>query len=264
MKIDIRNLSFAPEGQNTAPVIADLNLSIASGEFLAIIGPSGCGKTSLLRMLAGLQSPHTGQIVFADADGPLEPRFLMAFQDHGLLPWLNVIDNACIGLEAAGLSRSGRYERAMTMLRRIGLDHVSNKKPAELSGGMRQRVSLVRLMISDGDVHLMDEPLSAVDAQTRLFLQQEILDLWSVKPRTTVYVTHDIEEALTLADRVIVMEKHGGKILADINVPTSRPRAATARPSAQIETLRWDIWDLLSNNASDVSQTRFSTSDAPA
>ena len=261
MNIEIRNLSYAPDGQKTDPVIADLSLSLTSGEFLAIIGPSGCGKTSLLKMLAGLRSPHTGQIVFADADGPREPKCLMAFQDHGLFPWLNVIDNACIGLEAAGLSRSDRYERAMTILRRIGLDHVSNKKPAELSGGMRQRISLVRLMISQGDVLLMDEPLSAVDAQTRLLLQQEILDLWSADPRTTVYITHDIEEALTLADRVIVMEKHGGSILADINVPTPRPRTATVRPDAQIEALRWKIWDLLSN---DVSQTRFATSDGPA
>jgi NitT/TauT family transport system ATP-binding protein len=252
MKIDVQDLGYNPSSRGAAPVIKDLSLEIASTEFLAIVGPSGCGKTSLLKLIAGLEKPHAGQISFSDADGVRQPRCLMAFQEHGLFPWLNVIDNACIGLEALGYSRSDRYERAMKVLKRIGLDSVAFDSPSTLSGGMRQRISLVRLMISEGEILLLDEPLSAVDAQTRIFLQQELLDLWAGAPRTTIYVTHDIEEALTLADRVIVMAKQGGEILADLLVPTPRPRIATARPTAEIETLRWKIWDLLSTDKAEV------------
>lgn len=251
MNILFQDVSFAYESADKDHVIDKFTFSIKSGEFVAIIGPSGCGKTSLLRLIAGLQTPTSGVLRFPGLHKRARPKCLMAFQEHGLFPWLSVLDNACIGLEAAGYSRLDRESRAMTVLKRIGLDHIANHKPAALSGGMRQRIALVRLIISEADILLFDEPLSAVDAQTRLFLQQELLDLWSAVPKTSVYVTHDIEEALTLADRVVVLSAKGGAILADILVPTPRPRTAAKRPSPAIEKLRWDIWDLLTIDGQD-------------
>jgi NitT/TauT family transport system ATP-binding protein len=248
VKIEFRDVSFGYQGQNGPQIMADLNLEVPSGQMLGIIGPSGCGKTSLLRMVAGLQTPTKGEILFSNPDAVGLPKSFMAFQDSGLFPWLSVLENACIGLEAQGVSKAVREGQVQDMLKRIGLDQVADKKPHELSGRMRQRIALVRLLVSGGDILLLDEPLSAVDAQTGRFLQQELLDLWSVEPKTTIYVTHDIEEALTLSDRVVVLSRNQGRILADITVPTPRPLIATARPTPDIERLRWEIWALLAES----------------
>ncbi len=245
MKIEFRGVSFGYQGQGGPQVVDDLNLEVPSGQMLGVVGPSGCGKTSLLRMVAGLQMPTTGEIHFTNPNVVAQPKSFMAFQDSGLFPWLSVLDNACIGLEAQGVAKTVRQGQVLDMLKRIDLADVADKKPHELSGGMRQRIALVRLLVSGGDILLLDEPLSAVDAQTRRFLQQELLDLWSAQPKTTIYVTHDIEEALTLSDRVVVLSRNGARILADITVPTPRPRVATARPTPDIERLRWEIWAML-------------------
>jgi len=256
VKLEFKNVEFHHGGTHPNLVFENLNLKVGSGELLGVIGPSGSGKTSLLRMIAGLAQPTKGALVFSGGNHENRPRCLMAFQNSGLFPWLSVLDNICIGLEAQGVGRSERMQRATAMLERISLGHVAHHLPHELSGGMRQRIALVRLLVSDGDVLLLDEPLSAVDAQTRKFLQQELLDLWSETPKTTVYVTHDIEEALTLSDRVIVLSARSGNILADIVVPTPRPRVAISRPKAEIEALRWDIWALLAQNQTTADQGR--------
>lgn len=245
MRVRVDNITVTYGRDKDVSVLQEFSLSLRSGEMVSVVGPSGCGKSSLLMALAGLKTPTSGEIRFPDWKGPGAPSRLMAFQEHGLFPWLNVLDNICIGLEAKATPRGAREARAMDMLERIGLAHVAQHKPGQLSGGMRQRISLLRLLVSGGDILLFDEPLSAVDAQTRLFLQQELLDLWSISPKTSVYVTHDIEEALTLGDRVIVMAEKGGRILADIPVTTPRPRRATARKTPDIEALRWEIWAML-------------------
>lgn len=245
MRIDLRDVCLSYGASSTVPVIDKLNISFNSNELVAVLGPSGCGKTTLIKAISGLLPLQSGHISFPDFQGSRRPSCYMAFQEHSLFPWLNVVDNISIGLEAQGVPKDVRTARAIAMLKKIALEDSAYKMPHELSGGMKQRVSLLRLLISDGDVLLFDEPLSSVDAQTRLMLQQELLDLWSDDPTTSVYITHDIEEALILADRVIVLSAHGGDILADINVPLSRPRMAIERKPAKIEKLRWEIWDLL-------------------
>ena len=245
MRVNLEKITLGYVNSGNQAVINDLSVNFRKDEFVAILGPSGCGKTSLLKAIAGLLPIQSGHIDFPDFSAKGKPSRLMAFQDHCLFPWMNVVDNIGIGLEAKGHPRAFREARAINMLKTIGLVQIAKMMPHELSGGMKQRVSLLRLLVSDGDVLLFDEPLSAIDAQTRLLLQQELLDLWSANPKTSIYVTHDIEEALILADRVIVLSAQGGNILADIKVPLPRPRHATARPPKELEDLRWKIWSLL-------------------
>ena len=246
MRIELRGvgLDFATPGGRVR-ALDGLDLTVSPNEFVGILGPSGCGKTSILGMIAGLRRPSAGTVAFPGWNGLRPPRCLMAFQEHGLLPWLSVLDNACFGLEAQGVPVAGREARAMAVLRRVGLADFAAARPSQLSGGMRQRVALARLFVSDADVLLLDEPFSALDAQTRVVLQQELLDLWTGTGRSVVYVTHDIEEALLLCDRVVVLSARPGRVIADIPVPFARPRRILGAPPAEVAALRWRIWDML-------------------
>ena len=193
-------------------------------EFLSIVGPSGCGKTTLLRTLAGLVKPALGLVERLPCTTDHSDRLLLVFQESSLFPWMNVLQNAAFGLEMQGVRKEEREERARELLVRLGLAGRERAYPQELSLGMKQRVAVIRCFLSDPAVMLMDEPFAALDAQTRLALQRELLALWEQNHRTVVFVTHDVDEALLLSDRILVLSPQPGTVVADFEVPFARPR----------------------------------------
>ncbi len=225
-------------------VTALQNLDLQAGihEFLCVVGPSGCGKTTLLKLIAGIQSPSSGSIRFKTTAPKRTPRCAMVFQDHGLFPWMTILDNVAFGLEAQGIPVEERRRKAGRWLQTVGLEPFALHFPHELSGGMRQRAALGRAFLTDAPVLLMDEPFSALDAQTRLLLQTELLHYWAEKRQTVVYVTHDIDEAIMLGDRILIMSRRPGKILKEYRVPLSRPRTLRAAANPDAVALKWKIW----------------------
>lgn len=220
-------------------VIDDLNLSVPHGRFLSIIGESGCGKTTLLNLVAGFFPPTTGRITLSGHPicGPGADR-AMVFQDDAVFPWATVLDNVAYGLRLRGLPRAERLDRARELVRLVGLEGHERAYPRELSGGMRKRVDLARALALEPEVLLMDEPFAALDAITKERLQEEFLRIWDVRKMTVVFVTHDIEEALLLSDRVVLMGSSGGRILCEITVPFERPRSAEIRTDPRLQNLR--------------------------
>ncbi len=222
--VGIRDVTVRFDG---VPAVAGAHLSVGRGEFVALLGPSGCGKSTLLNVVAGLLQPDEGEIRLDGA--PVEQRrgrTAYMPQRDALLPWRSVIDNAILGLEVAGRSKSESRQRAGEMLPRFGLRDTGNLYPAALSGGMRQRVAFLRTVLTDHQVLLLDEPFGALDALTRREMQEWLLDLWSELGRTILMVTHDVEEALLLADRVAVMTARPGRIKLTEKVQLPRPRHA--------------------------------------
>jgi NitT/TauT family transport system ATP-binding protein len=226
------------------------DLDIADGEFVALLGPSGCGKSSLLNIIAGFEPSSSGRIEVdgKSVDGP-EPNRGVVFQEYALFPWLTVAGNIGFGPASRGV-RQGAIDRLVgryTAL--VGLQGFERKYPHELSGGMRQRCALARCMANDPDIMLMDEPLAALDALTRVALQDELLRIWSEASRerkkTVVYVTHSIDEAIFLADRIIVMTPRPGRIRGEFAVPFSRPRHAEIRVHDDFHALSDEIWLML-------------------
>lgn len=230
--IDIRGLglTFERDGQRNE-VLRDLDLTIARGSFVAIVGASGVGKSTLLRVLIGLMRASTGTVAIATRSMKRQPLALV-FQDSRLLPWRRVIDNVAFGLEGRGLTRSDRRARAMEALAIVGLAELAWRWPHQLSGGQRQRVSLARALAIEPEVLLMDEPFSALDAITRESLQDELVRIWQVTGKTVLFVTHDIEEATYLADRVVVLAGHPGRVVADHVLDEPRPRRRNATSAA--------------------------------
>jgi NitT/TauT family transport system ATP-binding protein len=223
--VQVTKLSHAFEfhGQ-TLPVLDVIDLSVGAAEFVALLGPSGCGKSTLLRLIAGLEPPRAGRIVMGEQEvaGPDPSRILM-FQDPTLYPWRTVRQNVRLGLETRGLSRACGH-RVDEMLRQVGLDGFENAWPHQLSGGMAQRVALARALVNDPSVLLLDEPLANLDAMTRLAMQAELVALWERRRFTAFLVTHDVEEALYLAQRVLVLGRRPARILAGIAVDLPYPR----------------------------------------
>lgn len=204
-------------------VIHDVSLTVPAGEFVAVVGPSGCGKTTILNMIAGF-IPHTGgDILVGDkpVKGPGADRGVV-FQSFALFPWRTVLDNVAFGPKMRGVGRAERYRIAREYLAIAGLSHAEARYPTELSGGMQQRVGVVRALANDPDVLLMDEPFASVDAQTRMTLQEELTRIWSQKRNTVLFVTHDVNEAVFLAERVVTLSK--GRVLDDIRIDLPRPR----------------------------------------
>jgi NitT/TauT family transport system ATP-binding protein len=222
--------------------LRNVSFEVGRHEFVSIVGPSGCGKTTLLKVIAGLMEPTRGRVDILERSGARQACGLV-FQDHGLLPWRSVLENVGFGLQLGGMPREEWEQKARSFLDRIGLGGFLHHYPHELSAGMRQRVGIARAFVTDCDVLLLDEPFGALDAQTKLVLHDELLRLWRDDRRSVVHVTHDIEEAIILGDRVLVMSGRPGSILEDVPVPIPRPR--DARSVHQISDLRWHVWGLL-------------------
>ena len=247
-KIQIDNLRVVFPGRGaTGPVeaLGGVTLHVPEGELICIVGPSGCGKTTLLRVLAGLEQPAGGTATIRH-DDPDRPAMAMVFQGAGIFPWLTVEQNVAYGLQLRGVDRDERLKVARHWIGEIGLDRFARSYPAQLSGGMRQRVGLARALAVDAEVLLMDEPFGALDAQTRLILQQTLLEQWERNAKTVIFVTHSIEEALTLGDRVYIMSARPGVLLSEFKVPFERPRDAVAlRTDPRFSTLFADVWEVL-------------------
>ena len=217
--------------------LRDIRITCAEGEFVCLLGLSGCGKSTLLQMLAGLETPTTGQIIVAghELDGP-SPATAIVFQDHGLFPWMTVQRNVEFNLKARGAPAPERTARATEMLHLTGLQAFAARYPHELSGGMRQRVGIARALTTKPRALLMDEPFGALDAQTRHRLQNELLDIWATQRTTILFVTHSIDEAIYLADRVLVFTPRPGRLAADVPIPLGRPRNPKSPEVAAIAT----------------------------
>ena len=214
------NLRFGP-----VEAVRDAHLSVSEGEFLALLGPSGCGKSTLLNAIAGLLEPDSGEIAFRDIESRNRLGHLAYMpQRDALLPWRTIIENAVLGLEVHGVDRKVARNRARELLPRFGLDGFGDHYPAALSGGMRQRAAFLRTVLSEQPIMLLDEPFGALDALTRRAMQEWLLDLWNELNRTIIMVTHDVEEALLLADRVAVMTARPGRIKLVERVRMPRPR----------------------------------------
>ncbi|HEX9800426.1 MAG TPA: ABC transporter ATP-binding protein [Thermoanaerobaculia bacterium] len=222
-----------------------VSFAATENEFLSVVGPSGCGKSTLLRILAGILEPTSGAVEFAARGSAERLRTALVFQEHGLLPWCTVLENVALGLELRGVPRADRERAAHAFVAAVGLERFTGAYPHELSVGMRQRVALARAFVSDAEILLLDEPFGALDAQTRAVLQQELMRIWRDHRHTVVHVTHDIEEAILLGDRVLVMSGRPGRILEILAVPLPRPREPRAMDRPEIRDLKWHVWQLL-------------------
>jgi NitT/TauT family transport system ATP-binding protein len=228
------------------PVLADIDFAVERGCFVSVIGPSGCGKSTLLRIIDGLIRPDSGRVLVDGAE-VTEPGFNRAvvFQYFGLYPWRNVLGNVAFGLELQSIPKKERTQRALANIRLVGLQGFEHHYPHELSGGMRQRVGFARALTFDPDIILMDEPFSAVDEQTRELLQHELLELWSKSGKTIIFITHSIDEAVYMSDRVIVMGPRPGRIVQVIDVDLPRPRDDSTRARPEFGRIRTDAWKIL-------------------
>lgn len=261
-KLRLRQVSktfVAPRTGAQTLAVAEVTLDIHSGEFVCIVGPSGCGKSTVLSLLAGLDVPSAGTLEKDGTPiaGPGADRGVM-FQDYALMPWQSVVDNVGFGLRhgtpGKPFTPQQREERIRHFIDLVGLTGSERKYPHQLSGGMRQRVALARLLANGPDVLLMDEPLGALDAQTRLILQMELLRIWgetapASERKTAVFITHDIEEAVFLADRVVVMSSHPGRIREVLSVDLPRPRNELTRGDLRFGHLVEAIWRLIRDEA---------------
>ena len=236
--LSVRGLakSYVGADGQTVEALLPVDLDIAPGEFLAVVGPSGCGKSTMLNILAGLVAPSAGEAKVGDTvvRGPDIDRG-MVFQDYALFPWLNVIGNVEFGLERKGLARRERREVAARYLEMVGLADFANKRPRELSGGMKQRVAIARTFATEPSVIFMDEPFGALDALTRRHLQHELLRIWQLHRKTVVFITHSVVEAIYLADRIILMTARPGRIKNVFRVNLTHPRDPTADDFRAIE-----------------------------
>jgi NitT/TauT family transport system ATP-binding protein len=237
-------------GKEELHALDDISFTVEEGTFLSICGPSGCGKSTLLRIIDGLQTTERGEArVRGERITRPGPDRGMVFQHHNLMPWRTVVRNVEFGLETQGISKAERRERALGWLERVGLTEFAGYYPGQLSGGMQQRVGLARALAIDPDMLLMDEPFGALDAQTRIVLQEELERIWAGASKTVIFITHDIDEALYLSDRVLVMSRRPGRVIADVHVDAGRPRGDEWRASAEFAELKGHLWELLRDGA---------------
>ena len=227
--------TFKKEDGTATQALEGVTLEIRDKEFVCLVGPSGCGKTTLLRIIAGLETTTTGSVTIDGnaVTGP-DPKRGMVFQEYSLFPWRRVIDNIAFGLEMKGVSREERRQTAEYYLKMVGLSRFRDAYPFELSGGMRQRVAIARALANEPDVLLMDEPFGALDAQTRNRMQKELLCLWKKTEKTIVFVTHSVDEAVYLPDRIIVLSPRPGSVQEIITIPWPRPRDRTSADFAEV------------------------------
>jgi NitT/TauT family transport system ATP-binding protein len=227
-RIEVRGLSMSfGSAQQRVQAVSDVSLHVAPGEFVSIIGPSGCGKSTLLNVVAGFSRPSEGEVLLDGRaiEGPGSDRGVV-FQQYSLFPWMSVRKNVEFGLKMQGVAASKRETTARTLLGLAGLLAFENHYPDQLSGGMKQRVGIVRALATSPQVMLMDEPFGALDSQTRVVMQQILTNMWQRLRLSVLFITHDIEEAIFLSDRVYVMTARPGRIKAEIEIPLPRPRTA--------------------------------------
>jgi len=229
--------------------VQNIDASVERGEFIAVVGPSGCGKTTFLRMVAGLEAPTSGSITIDGQrlSGPGSNRGFV-FQNDSLLPWRTVLSNAMIGPEVAGKVGPVEKKRTLDLLKLVGLGGFENYYPRQLSGGMRQRVNLARALAIDPDVLLMDEPFAALDAQTREIMQTELLRIWEQGRKTVLFVTHQIDEAVFLSDRVLVFARRPGRLQESVKIDLPRPRALGLKCDPAFVAYVDHIWKLIEDD----------------
>jgi NitT/TauT family transport system ATP-binding protein len=236
----------------TIPALDGVTLSVGRGEFVSIIGPSGCGKTTLLKMVGGILPWDSGSIrvLGSEVTGP-GPERATVFQSFALLPWMTVLDNVAFGLKIRGVGRNERYEAAHRLITAVGLAGFEESYPRQLSGGMQQRVGLARALAVKPQLLLMDEPFSAIDAQTRLLLQTDLLDIWSKTDLSVLFITHAMDEAVFLSDRVIIMGARPGHVTDVIEVDLPRPRTEATRLDPRFVELTGKVWERLRGMIAD-------------
>jgi NitT/TauT family transport system ATP-binding protein len=245
---------LTPTGSVVA--VRNIDLEIPAGEFCVIVGPSGCGKSTLLRMMASLDTPTSGRLSITSPSGST-PSNAVVFQGRSLFPWLSIGDNIGYGLKLNGTGKAEREETTSRLLAVLGLFRFAGAYPHQVSEGMRQRAAIGRALAVDPDLLLMDEPFGALDEQTRFILQEELLRIWESSGKTVVFITHSIDEAITLADRIVVMSAQPGTIRAIINVPFLRPRSMTkVRSDPAFGALFNQTWDLLRDEVTRARQVQ--------
>ena len=221
------------------PALAAVDLTVRAGEFVCLVGPSGCGKTSLLRILGGLAQPTSGTVEVAG-------KVATVFQGQSLFPWLTAVDNVAYGLALEGVAAGRRHAVAMEQLRRVGLERFARAYPGTLSGGMQQRVNIARALAVEPDVLLMDEPFGSLDEQTRILMQQQLVALWQGSGTTVIFVTHSVDEAVAMGDRVCVMSARPGRIILDRPIDLPRPRTRYAdREAPGFRAAATRVWETL-------------------
>jgi len=248
MTLHINDVSkvFVSEKGEMVEALSHIDLEVDDTEFICILGPSGCGKTTLLRIIAGLEDASSGSVETVRGDaGGAAPKTAMIFQEYSLYPWRSVLDNIAFGLELGGASREAMNEAAQRYVELVGLKGFEQSYPYELSGGMRQRVAVARALAIEPDVLLMDEPFGALDAQTRNRLQKEILEIWDKTRKTILFVTHSVDEAVYLADRIVVLTGRPGSVRELISIGLPRPRDRT---SAEFAAIRRHVLDMMNES----------------
>lgn len=251
MKLAINNVSksFVNRNGQTLPVLQDINLTVNEEEFVALVGPSGCGKSTLLNIVAGLLPPTEGSASFTHLPEGHVPKTGIVFQETGLFPWRSVRDNIAFGLEAAGVPKAEQDDRIAHYISLVGLAGFEKALPHHLSGGMRQRVGIARALVINPDLLLMDEPFSALDAQTRTIMQEELVTLWEKTRLSTLYVTHNIQEAVMLADRVVLLSRRPGKINRILTIGIPRAERELTQNAEEIAGYINIIWEHISKDA---------------
>lgn len=249
-RLEIRDLnqSFSKDDGSSLVVLEHMTFDVKDEEFVCILGSSGCGKTTLLRLIAGLDLAQAGSI-FLDGEEirGTSPKIGMVFQEYSLFPWRTVIDNIAFGLEMQGVARAERTKIAERYLDLVNLEQFRDSYPSELSGGMRQRVAVARALALDPAILLMDEPFGALDAQTRNMLQKELLDIQDATKKTIIFITHSVDEAVFLSDRIIVLTPRPGRICRTFDLNLPRPRDRT---SVEFANIRREVLDLINLNCS--------------
>lgn len=251
MKLVIENIAkaFTDSRGSELSVLEDINLTVNEEEFVALVGPSGCGKSTLLNITAGLLEANEGTVKFTEVEEKHHPRMSIVFQETGLFPWRNVHDNIAFGLETAGVAAPQREELIKHYIELVGLSGFEKAFPHQLSGGTRQRVGIARALAIEPDLLLMDEPFSALDAQTRTITQEELVTLWEKTRLTTLYVTHNIQEAVMLADRVVLLSRRPGKISSILKIDIPREDRGKQEHAEQISEYINQIWEHISKDA---------------
>ncbi|WP_274650933.1 ABC transporter ATP-binding protein [Paenibacillus humicola] len=249
VRLEIKDLlvGYNSQGRQTI-ALKDVNLKVGDGEFVSVVGPSGCGKSTLLRVVSGLLKPLSGEALVDNRPITDVPDHIgMVFQNDALLPWKSILDNIRLPLVIKKMSKAEQEKEAMRLIRMVGLEGFEHFYPKQLSGGMRKRVALARTFAYDPSIYLMDEPFGPLDAQTRVVIGEQFLKMWEAVGKSVLFITHDIEEAVALSDRVVVMSKRPGRIKAEFTVDIERPRPFyEIRFDPRFRELQREIWESLS------------------